>query len=329
MLSLVIPVYNNEASLPRLFLALEGLADQIAGDLEVVFVVDGARDASLAILQRQVSGWRVRSTLVELSRNFGSFAAIAAGLRHATGDFMAVMAADLQEPPGLILDFHRVLSSGEADVVFGVRTGRSDPWWSRVLSTVFWRLYRRMVVSDVPVGGVDVFACTRQVRDQLADLKEVNTNLVALLFWIGFRRAFVPYEREARREGRSGWTFSRKLRYALDSIFNFTDLPVRALLWLGAIGTTLSVLAGAWVFAGWWIGRIPVLGYTPLMLVVMFFGGLTALAMGIIGQYLWLSLENARRRPTAIVRTVEAHPGAGARTGPGADQRRTADRKTS
>ena len=304
MLSLVIPVYNNEENLPRLFVELDALAARLPDDFEVVFVVDGATDASLARLSERLPAWPVRSQLVELSRNFGSFAAIAAGLAAAQGDFVAVIAADLQEPPELVLEFHRVLSTGEADVVLGHRARRADPALSRWSSELFWGLYRRFVVPEMPRGGVDVFACTRQVRDRLLELQEANTNLVALVLWVGFRRRFVAYERRARLEGRSGWTFGRKLRYALDSIFSFTDLPIRALLLLGAAGTVFAVAASALVFVMWTLGRIPVLGYTPLMLVIMFFGGLTALGLGIVGQYLWLSLQNSRRRPNFVVKSV-------------------------
>ena len=191
LLSLVIPVYKNEENLPRLFRELEALAPRISGDFEVVFVVDGSPDRSLTVLREYLPTWSVRSRLVELSRNFGSFAAIAAGLERAGGDYMAVIAADLQEPPELVLDFQRLLASGESDVVLGHRSGRGDPWWSRVPSELFWRLYRRFVVRDMPKGGIDVFGCTRQVRDRLVELREVQTNLIALLFWLGFRRAFV------------------------------------------------------------------------------------------------------------------------------------------
>jgi polyisoprenyl-phosphate glycosyltransferase len=304
MLSLVVPVYNNADNLPRLFQELQQLATRLPTDLEVVFVVDGSPDASLDILKRELPGWPLRSRLLELSRNFGSFPAIAAGLAAGGGDTFAVIAADLQEPPELVIEFHRLLAAGEADVVLGHRTGRADPWLSRVLSEVFWNLYRRFVVSDMPKGGIDVFGCTRSVRDHLVALRESNTNLIALLLWLGFRRRFVPYERRRRLEGRSAWTAGRKLRYALDSIFSFTDLPVRALLILGVVGTTFAIVAGATVLTGWALGRIPVLGYTPLMLVLTFFGGLTALGLGIVGQYLWLSLQNARRRPNFIVRSA-------------------------
>jgi glycosyltransferase involved in cell wall biosynthesis len=302
MLSLVVPIYKSEANLPRLFRELEEFADRLPDTLEVVFVVDGSPDASLDILQSHLATWTLNAQLVELSRNFGSFAAIAAGLREATGEYLAVAAADLQEPLDLIVEFHRLLHSGEADVVFGYRTARADPWWSRILSQAFWDLYRRFVVPDMPKGGVDVFGCTRGVRDHLLELKEINTNLIALLLWLGFRRRFVPYQRRPRVEGQSGWTFGRKLRYALDSVFSFTDLPIRVLLLLGVIGIVFAVVAGATVFIAWSSGRVPVLGYTPLMLVITFFGGLTALGLGIVGQYLWLSLQNARNRPNFIVR---------------------------
>jgi polyisoprenyl-phosphate glycosyltransferase len=318
MLSLVIPVYKNEDNLPRLFTELEALAARLPDDLEVVFVVDGSPDRCLPILQDRLPHWPIRARLLELSRNFGSFAAIRAGLTHAAGEYLAVLAADLQEPPELILEFHSVLSGGDADVVLGYRTGRADPWWSRWPSQAFWRLYRR-IVPDMPPGGVDMFACTAQVRDRLVDMRESDTNLLALLLWLGFRRTFVGYERRPRLEGRSAWTLQRKVRYALNSIFNFTDLPLRALLLLGAAGTAFAVVAGATVFVIWALGRIPVLGYTPLMLAMTFFGGVTALGLGIVGQYLWLSLQNARGRPAFIVKDMKQF----------CDHRATSDRNSS
>ncbi|MGH9408204.1 MAG: glycosyltransferase, partial [Vicinamibacterales bacterium] len=257
--------------------------------------------------------------IIEHSRNFGSFAAIRTGMQFARGERIAVMAADLQEPPDLIVEFDRLLRSGSIDVALGIRTGRADPWWSRWPSDIFWRLYRRFVVRDMPRGGVDVFACTSTVRDRLIELTEPNTNLVALVLWLGFRRAFVPYERRPRLEGRSGWTTARKLRYAIDSVFSFTDLPIRALMLLGGGGTIFAIAAAIAVFVMWALGRIPVLGYTPLMLALMFFGGLTALGFGIVGEYVWLSLQNARRRPNYIERARTRYDGAA----------RTADRKSS
>ena len=255
-------------------------------DLEVVFVVDGSPDGSLRILQERLPSWRVRDAARRAqSRNFGSFAAIAAGLQQGRGDYFAVISADLQEPPELVRrvpppDGRR---RGRRRVRSPHRPRRSARV-ARAVARCFWRLYRRFVVPDMPKGGVDMFGCTRQVRDHVVAMREVNTNLIALLFWLGFRRAFVPYERRARLEGRSAWTFGRKLRYALDSVFNFTDLPIRALL--AARHRRHGVRdrrRASPCSSGWYTGRVPVLGYTPLMLVITFFGGLTALGLGIIG----------------------------------------------
>ncbi len=305
MLSLVIPVYKNEDSLPALLAAIRAIAADCASGLEVVFVVDGSPDRSADVLRRALPSWGLPATLIELSRNFGSFAAIAAGLREGRGDRFAVIAADLQEPPELVVTFDRLLAAGDADVVLGHRERRADPWFSRVTAETFWALYRRFVVPDMPPGGVDVFGCTRPVRDRLVDLKETNSSLVALLLWVGFRRVSVPYDRRARQHGRSAWTFGRKLRYAIDSVFNFTDIPIKLLLMLGTGATVLALTASVTVLIAWSVGLVPVLGYTPLMLAIMSFGGLTALGLGIVGQDLWLALKNTRDRPAFIVRTLE------------------------
>jgi hypothetical protein len=235
MLSLVVPLYSGEENLPRLLGAIVELQKAVLPEpFEVVLVDDGSPDRCQAILQERLPSLPVSTTLVALSRNFGSFAAIAAGLKRARGDYFAVLAADLQEPPQIVVDFLEALRRGEADVVFGVRSGRSDPWLTELTSNLFWATYRRFVVRDMPRGGVDVFACNRMVRDHLLALPEASTNLIALLFWLGFRRKFVSYRRQARLEGRSAWTLKKRLKYAFDSVFNFTDLPVQVLLAAGA-----------------------------------------------------------------------------------------------
>jgi glycosyltransferase involved in cell wall biosynthesis len=305
--SLVIPVYKNEANLQRLLAELVKVAGSIPGELEVVFVVDGSPDRCLQILRETLPSLPLRTQLLSLSRNFGSFAAIAAGLERARGANMAVMAADLQEPPELIGRFFAVLNAGRADIVFGVRGGRSDPWLSEIASNSFWFLYRKLVIRDLPKGGVDVFGCTREVRDQLLQLQGVEDNLVALLFWLGYRREYIVYERQPRLEGKSAWTFGKKLRYCLNSIFNFTDLPIQLLLYSGATALLLAVCASILVIAAKLRGDIPVPGYTPIVLATLFFGALTSLGFGIVGQYLWLALQTGRRRPKFIIRSAEEH----------------------
>ena len=311
-LSLIVPVFRNESSLDRLLAELTELHRTLPAPLEIVFVMDGSPDRSAEILRQRLPSAPFPAQLISLSRNFGSFSAITAGLEAAAGDYFAVLAADLQEPPELIAHFYKVLSEDQADVVFGCRKGRSDPWLSEFFSRLFWRIYRAAVLAEMPRDGVDVFGCNRQVRDCLLRCPETTTNLIALLFWLGFRRQYAFYERQPRKEGASAWTISRKVKYSLDSIFNFTDLPIQLLLLVGTAGMIFAALFGIVLIAAKLSGKIPVPGYSAIVLTVVFFGGLVSMGLGIIGQYLWLTLRNVRRRPNYIVAAAE-HYGGGRR----------------
>jgi glycosyltransferase involved in cell wall biosynthesis len=307
-LSLVIPVYKNEPNLERLLAELAKLRPLLEAGMEVVFVVDGSPDRSLQFLRARLPGAPFPTRLLSLSRNFGSFSAIAAGLEAGSGGYFAVLAADLQEPPELIVKFHQILSRGQADIVFGCRAHRSDPWLSELFSRLFWWLYGTFIVPEMPKGGIDVFGCTRQVRDCLLGCTEADTNLIALLIWVGFRRMFVPYDRQARTEGKSAWTLRKKFKYSFDSIFNFTDLPIQLLLSVGAAGIAVGTVFACVLIFSKLTGRIAVPGYSAIVLVIIFFGSLTSLGLGIIGQYLWLTLQNARKRPKYIVASAERYP---------------------
>jgi len=307
MLSIVVPLYKSEANLPKLFVELERIAGLCPQPIEFVFVNDGSPDDCARIVGQQLESFSVPAQLVLLSRNFGAFSAISAGLQQARGEYFAVLAADLQEPPELTLQFLDQMHNHGAEVVFGVRGNRSDPALSLMASSVFWFLYRWLVNPEIPKGGVDIFGCNRQVRDQICSMKEVETSLVGLLFWVGFRRGFVTYDRREREQGKSAWTLTKKITYLVNSVFNFTDLPIRMLLGVGFLGMGLSVMAGITVLWAKLTGRIEVPGYAATMLAVSFFGGLTTVGLGIVGQYLWLTLQNARRRPAFIVTATRSN----------------------
>jgi len=315
MLSIVVPVYKNEGSIPDLVEALAGVAATAAARFrcrtEVVFVVDGSPDNSYAALRSLAPAAGFASKILLHTRNFGSFAAIRTGLAAAGGRYFGVMAADLQEPPELMLDFLDALASDACDVVVGSRRARSDPFVSRIASSVFWRFYRTLVVREIPKGGVDVFGCNQRFRDELLKLEESNSSLVGLLFWLGFRRKEIAYDRRKRATGRSAWTLRSKLRYLFDSIFAFTDLPIRLLACFGALGLLTSLLFGSGVLALRLLGLIDVPGYAATVLVVLFFGGLNALGLAIVGSYAWRAFENTKRRPIALVLRQEAFSGRG------------------
>ncbi|MEM5787736.1 MAG: glycosyltransferase family 2 protein [Syntrophobacteraceae bacterium] len=301
MLTLVVPVYRNEESLPELLDVIDGLSAGLNGELETVFVIDGSPDRCYEILRDTLPTRSIRAKLVLLSRNFGSFAAIRAGMEIGEGDRYAVMAADLQEPPDLILEMDSALRTGDCDVVVGVREAREDPLMSRVPSNIFWGLYRRFVVPGIPPGGVDVFACTRAFRDQLLQMEERHSSLIAQIFWLGYRRRFIGYARQRRKHGKSAWTWRKKVNYLLDSVFSFTDLPIQFLINIGAAGVILSGLFGTLVAILRLTGRIDVPGYAATILVVVFLGALNLVAVGIVGSYAWRTYENTKARPLHVV----------------------------
>jgi polyisoprenyl-phosphate glycosyltransferase len=307
MMSLVIPVYRSAANVPPLLAALAELHRSLA-DLEVVFVVDGSPDDSYLQLAAALPRATFPAQLIALSRNFGTYAAVRAGLAAARGSRFAVMAADLQEPLELILEFDRVLRAGEHDLAVGQRMARTDPLGQRLLARAYWALYRRLVQPQVPEGGVDVFACGRIVRDQILRLGESNGYLVGLLFWVGFRRATVPYVRQPRIHGRSAWTFRKRLGYLADSVFGFSDLPIKLLFRAGLAGLFVSMAFGLVTVFAKLSGNIPIPGYAATLLTVIFFGALNCVGLGIIGGYVWRTFENSKGRPNFIVAAHDVYP---------------------
>lgn len=305
MLSIVIPVFRNAEFIPDLLVGLSNITDMALRDYgrqtEVVFVVDGSPDNCHCLLEQALPKVSFTSKLLLHSRNFGSFAAIRTGLIAASGDYFTVLAADLQEPPELVLRFLEKLSNSGCDVVVGCRLNRGDPTFSRLASNAFWRLYKRFVIPEIPEKGVDIFGCNRVFRDHLVDLEEANTSLVGLIFWLGFKREEVSYTRSARKHGESAWTLKRKINYLLDSIFSFTDLPIRLLTLFGLLGIAISSLLAIMVVLAKLHGSIVVPGYAATALIVIFFGGINSLGLGIVGAYAWRTYENTKRRPSAVV----------------------------
>ena len=303
--SIVIPVYRNAENIPTLIARLAELMAGLPAETEVVFVVDGSPDESYNLLATALPSAPFRSQLLQHSRNFGSFAAIRTGLAAAQGDAIGVMAADLQEPPELMAEFQRVLASGAVDVAIGRRMSRDDPALSSMSARAFWAVYRRSVMRDMPSGGVDVFGCTRAVAQELAAMTEANTSLVAQLYWVGFRRAEIPYSRQVRENGASSWTLRKRVNYLLDSVFSFTNLPLDFLLLTGVTGTFIVVLVAVLVLAFSLSGAITAPGYAPLMLAILFSTFLMITSIGVVGAYIWRIFENTKGRPTSIVMSRE------------------------
>lgn len=305
LVSVVVPVYRNAASLRDLSARLRAVAESRPEmRFEFVFVDDGSPDDSLEVL-RTLSSEDHRVRAVRLSRNFGSNAAILAGLVAAAGDAVAVIAADLQDPPELIPEMLSLWSRGNR-VVLAARRSREDPWLTRVMAGMFYFLFRRFALEAMPQKGFDFFLVDRKVRDLLVGIQESNTYLMGLILWLGFSPAVIHYDRErrARRYGGSAWTFWRKVKHFADSFVGFSYAPLRLASATGFLVVALAFVYGLLVLYLRLVRGFPVTGWASLMLVLLLVSGIQIAMLGVLGEYLWRNLEETRRRPRFIVDRV-------------------------
>jgi len=308
LVSIVVPVYHNATSLPELLSRFQRLADKPEDRFEFVFVDDGSRDHSFAVLQTlQQADDRVR--LIKLSRNFGSNAALLAGLDHARGDVVAAIAADLQDPPELIDEMLARWRKG-SKVVLAARHGRGDPYLTRLLARTFYFLFRRFAIASMPREGFDFFLIDRQVCNLINSIQESNAYLMGMILWLGFEPAILYYHRQQREQrfGKSMWTLTKKLKYFIDAFVAFSYVPVRA---ASLLGISLSVLglfyALALLIIRLFVG-IHVIGWVSLMAVILVVSGVHLLMTGILGEYYWRNLDETRRRPRYVLdRILDNH----------------------
>ncbi len=304
LISVIIPVFCNAPSLPKLALRLEKLAENLPShDFEFLYVDDGSTDTSFPTLVRLAERDK-RVRIIRLTRNFGSNAAILAGMHYAAGDCVGFIAADLQDPPETLAEMVGKWEEG-AKVVLAVRRDRSgDPWAIRFWARTFNWMFSRLVFPGLPVEGVGFFLIDRQVADVLIRCEEKNAHLIGLVLWTGFRPVYVEYDRAAREDGKSKWTFGKRLKYAIDSFAAFSYLPVRLSSVLGILLAIMGVAYAAAVILLRLLHGIPVQGWTTLMMVLLLGFGIQLTMLGVIGEYLWRTLDAARHRPPFVVDTV-------------------------
>ena len=300
-LCIIVPVYKNENNINMLIENLENLNTDFAGRITVTFVIDGSPDNSGLILIEKQETFKFSSRILFHSKNFGAFSAIRTGLEFAKGNYFAVMSADSQEPPELVRDFFNVLENDQADLVLGARSSRDDGFINDTLSKIFWMIYKKLVLPDLPKGGADVFACNQLVRTSFLSIKEPNSSLISQLLWLGYRRKFLPYKRQKRRHEKSAWRFSAKIHYMLDSVFSSTDLPIILALWIGFLGVLATIIFSIFLLIAYFSNSIDVPVYVSLALLISIFGSASIFMQGVLGSYLWRTFENTKNRPLRLI----------------------------
>jgi len=304
-LSIVVPVYGNEGSLAALFEELRRIESELARrglDLELIFVDDGSRDGSMAVL-RGLKAERPATRLIKLTRNFGAIHAARTGLRFVTGDCFLFLAADLQDPPGLVLEMAERWLQG-SKYILCVRKERSDSVLSKLFSALFYQLVRLTVVHDYPHGGYDLALMDRAFLPYLLDsAKNVNTPLFS--YWLGFKPDILEYVRQKRRHGKSKWTFSKRFKFFLDSLLGFSIVPVRAMSLFGALTSLGSFGYGTVIAVNALRGVRSVPGFATIVVVTSFLFGVVIMMLGVIGEYLWRIYDEVSRKPDAVIDEVD------------------------
>jgi dolichol-phosphate mannosyltransferase len=313
--SIVVPVYFNEGSLPALADELQAVETQLAARqlaLQLIFVDDGSRDGSwpalLAIRQR-----RPATTLIRLTRNFGAVRASKTGLQFATGDCFMILAADLQDPPELILEMTARWQRGSKFVTC-VRAGREDPFWTRLWAWLYYRLVRWLVIADYPLGGYDLALMDRALLPHFQQSsKSLFTPLLG--FWLGYPPDCIAYHRRKRGHGKSRWTLRKKFGAFLDSILGYSAAPLRLLSGFGLLVSGLSFGYGIWMIGAALRGKTGVPGFATIVVLLSFFMGLVIAMLSVIGEYLWRIFDEVNQRPETVIAEVQGGPAPGAGEG--------------
>lgn len=303
-LSIVIPVYFNEASLDDLYSQLFDVKQKlfpIGVEVEIIFVDDGSQDGSFEKLMRiQNANGCVR--VIKLTRNFGSVHAIKAGFRFVTGDCFAVLAADLQDPPILLVEMVKRWMGGSKFVICE-RMSRDDPLITKFFSKIYYKLLQLLVMKDFPEGGFDMVLMDKDMLPYMVNSAK-NSYMALLAFWLGFKPDVIQYHRRPRIHGKSRWTFSKKLKAFLDVMLGFSVTPIRAISAIGSIVSLMSFGYGALVVILALFEGNPVAGFPTVVALITFLLGLIILMLGIIGEYLWRIFDEANSRPEVVIDKV-------------------------
>jgi glycosyltransferase involved in cell wall biosynthesis len=297
-LSIVIPVYFNEKNLLDTYAKLAEEVFPHLPDYELILVDDGSGDDSYSEMLK-LRDMNDRVKLIKFSRNFGHHIAVYAGLEHITGDCAVVISADLQDPPSLIVDLYNKYLEGYK-IVLAVRKGRDEPFMQRLFSGIYYKLMKKYAIKDMPLGGFDCFLADRQVIETLTKIEEKNTSLFAQILWLGFKRAEVYYVRQARQVGESRYTLSKKVKLLLDSLLAFSYVPIRVISLIGVIDCLLSFTYALYIIIHKVMYGYSV-GWSSLMVAIMFSSGVQMLTLGVIGEYLWRNFDESRKRPLYVL----------------------------
>jgi len=300
LLSVVVPCFNESDGLETLYTALTPVLERIAPHHEIILVDDGSRDDTFTVARRLAAA-DSRVKALRFARNFGKEAGMAAGLRHARGEAVLLMDADLQHPPAVIPEMLELWHNG-VDMVIAVRRDRgTDSWPRRMISLAYYRIFQAMSDVRIPRGAGDFRLFDRKVVDAIVDLPERNRFMKGITSWVGFRQECMPFDVGVRATGRSAWGLLSLMRYAWDGLTSFSTLPLRIWSVLGTIIAGCATLYGLWLMISTTVFGTDVPGYASLMVSTLFLGGVQLISLGVLGEYVGRIFLEVKKRPIYLI----------------------------
>ena len=308
-LSCIIPCYNEEAALPYFLQEIRKVANNMSTtfqlDFEILFINDGSRDKTLQIL-RQAAQEDKRIRYISFARNFGKEAAMYAGFQNCTGDYAAVMDADMQDPPSLLPEMYQTLQSGEYDSVATRRvTRKGEPPIRSFFARCFYKLINRISDADIVDGARDFRLMTRQMVDAILSMTEYNRFSKGIFGWVGFRTKWLPYENVERVAGETKWSFWKLFKYAIEGIVAFTTVPLTMAAFLGILFCFIAFIMIVVIIFKTLVWGDPVSGWPSLACIIIFVSGIQLFFMGIFGEYLAKTYLETKKRPLYIIKETE------------------------
>jgi polyisoprenyl-phosphate glycosyltransferase len=309
-LSVVIPIYNEEAVIPQLIIRLSDMIQAFSqrfqvpsSEIEILLVNDGSRDRSFEML-RSLCTTRPRFKLINLARNFGHQYAITAGIELAVGQAVVVMDGDLQDPPEFILELYQKLQEGY-DVVYALRAKRrGENWFKLHTASLFYKVLRGMVDTEIPLDAGDFRVMTRRVVDQFKQMQETHRFVRGMVSWVGFRQTGLSYFRDKRFAGQTKFSLFKMIRFALDGITSFTTIPLRLSSCLGAATAFAGFLYMVYIFYIKLFTTKTVTGWSSTVVIILFLSGVQLMSLGVIGEYIGRLYEETKRRPLYVIEGI-------------------------
>lgn len=305
LLSVVVPCFNEQESIPLFYAAMEQVKSKLPLDFEYVFVDDGSRDQTLVEL-RKLAHDQSNVHYLSFSRNFGKEAALYAGLSHTHGDYITMMDVDLQDPPELLIEMYAKIQDPQIDCVGTRRVTRTgEPKIRSFFAKMFYRIINRIGQTKMVDGARDFRLMTRPMLDAILELKEVNRFSKGLFTWVGFNTVYLEYENRERVAGTTSWSFWKLFSYSIDGIVNFSDAPLNIASFVGALSCVGSAIAMLVIIFRTIAYGDPTSGWPSLVCIFLFIGGIQLLCLGIIGKYIGKIFTETKKRPIYIVRETD------------------------